>query len=59
MATTGPFPMSKVQLRHDTDHSPPSSAKVKNDYELQHGMQQDSFTFSLLLAKIKARNLKL
>jgi hypothetical protein len=34
MGTGGPFPGGKVWLGHDADHSPPSSAKVKNEYEL-------------------------
>jgi hypothetical protein len=30
----GPFPGGKARPGHDTDHSPPSSAKVKNEQEL-------------------------
>jgi hypothetical protein len=29
--TGSPFPEAKVRPGRDTDHSPPSSAKVKND----------------------------
>jgi hypothetical protein len=31
VGTRGPFPRSKLQPGHDTDHSHPSSAKVKNE----------------------------
>jgi hypothetical protein len=31
MGTKGHFPGGKVQPRHDADHSPPSSAEVKNE----------------------------
>jgi hypothetical protein len=34
MGTRGPFPGGKVRLGHDADHSLPSSAEVKNEYEL-------------------------
>jgi hypothetical protein len=34
MGTGGPFSGGKASLGHDTDHSPPSSAKVKNEKEL-------------------------
>jgi hypothetical protein len=34
MGTRGPFPRGKVQTGHDADHSPPSSAEVKNEQEL-------------------------
>jgi hypothetical protein len=30
VGTGGPFPEGKAQLRRDADHSPPSSAEVKN-----------------------------
>jgi hypothetical protein len=31
MGTGGPFPRGKAQPGHDADHSPPSSAEVKNE----------------------------
>jgi hypothetical protein len=31
MSTGGPFPGDKAWPGHDTDHSPPSSAKVVNE----------------------------
>jgi hypothetical protein len=31
MGTAVPFPGGKVRLRHDTDHSPPSTPEVKNE----------------------------
>jgi hypothetical protein len=31
VATRGPFPEGKARPGRDTDHSPPSSAKVKNE----------------------------
>jgi hypothetical protein len=31
MGTGGSFPKGKAQLRRDADHSPPSSAEVKNE----------------------------
>jgi hypothetical protein len=34
MGTRGPFPRGKVWPGCDADHSPPSSAEVKNEYEL-------------------------
>jgi hypothetical protein len=35
MGSEGPSPVGKTQWRqHDADHSPPSSAEVKNEYEL-------------------------
>jgi hypothetical protein len=34
MGTGGSFPRGKVQPGHDADHSPPSSAEVKNEQEL-------------------------
>jgi hypothetical protein len=34
VGTGDPFPGGKVQLGHDADHSPPSSAKVKNELDL-------------------------
>jgi hypothetical protein len=34
MGNTGSFPEAKARLGSDTDHSPPSSAKVKNKEEL-------------------------
>jgi len=34
MSTGGPFPWAKARLGHDADHSPPSSAEVKNEFEL-------------------------
>jgi hypothetical protein len=34
MGTGGPFPGSKARPGRDTDHSHPSTAKVKNKYEL-------------------------
>jgi hypothetical protein len=34
MGTGGPFPGGKVRPGRDADHSPPSSAEVKNEYEL-------------------------
>jgi hypothetical protein len=34
MGTEGPFLGGKVRPGHDADHSPPSSAKVKNEWEL-------------------------
>jgi hypothetical protein len=34
MGTGGPFPGSKARPRHEADHSTPSSAEVKNEYEL-------------------------
>jgi hypothetical protein len=34
MGTGGPFPGAKARPRRDADHSPPSSADVKNEYEL-------------------------
>jgi hypothetical protein len=36
MGTGGPFPGAKTRPGRDTDHSPPSSAEVKNEYELYH-----------------------
>jgi hypothetical protein len=33
MGTGGPFPGGKVRLGRDADHSPPSSAEVKNKQE--------------------------
>jgi hypothetical protein len=35
MGTRGPFPGGKVQPGHDADHSPPSSARLKNEQEVQ------------------------
>jgi hypothetical protein len=34
VGTRGPFSGAKVRPGHDADHSPPSSAKVKNEQEL-------------------------
>jgi hypothetical protein len=34
MGTRGPFPGSKARPERDADHSPPSSAEVKNEKEL-------------------------
>jgi hypothetical protein len=34
MGTGGPFPGGKAQQGRDADHSNPSSAEVKNEYEL-------------------------
>jgi hypothetical protein len=34
ICTRGPPPGGKVWLRRDADHTPPSSAEVKNEYEL-------------------------
>jgi hypothetical protein len=34
MGTGGPFPGAEEQPGRDADHSPPSSAKVENEYEL-------------------------
>jgi hypothetical protein len=34
MGTGGPFPGGKERPGRDADHSPPSSAEVKNKYEL-------------------------
>jgi hypothetical protein len=34
MGTGGSFPGGKARPGHDTDHSPPSSAEVKNEQEL-------------------------
>jgi hypothetical protein len=34
MGTRAPFPGDKVRLQRDADHSPPSSAKVENEWEL-------------------------
>jgi hypothetical protein len=34
MGTKGPFLRLKAQLGNDADHSPPFSAKVKNEQEL-------------------------
>jgi hypothetical protein len=34
MGTRGPFPGAKARPGRDSDHSPPSSAKVVKDYEL-------------------------
>jgi hypothetical protein len=34
MGTGGPFPGAKVRPGRDADHSPPSSAEVKNEQEL-------------------------
>jgi hypothetical protein len=34
MGTAGPFPGNKARPGRDTDHSPPSSAEVVNEYEL-------------------------
>jgi hypothetical protein len=34
MSTGGPFPEGKAWPGHDADHSPPSSAEVKNELEL-------------------------
>jgi hypothetical protein len=34
MGTGGPFPGGKVRPGRDADHSPPSSAEVKNEKEL-------------------------
>jgi hypothetical protein len=30
----GPFPVGKAQLWHDSEHSPPSSAEIKNELQL-------------------------
>jgi hypothetical protein len=34
MGTGGPFLGGKARPGRDADHSPPSTAKVKNEYEL-------------------------
>jgi hypothetical protein len=34
MGTGGPFPGGKVRPQRDADHLPPSSAEVKNEWEL-------------------------
>jgi len=34
MGTVGPFPGGKAWPGCNADHSPPSSAEVKNEYEL-------------------------
>jgi hypothetical protein len=34
IGTGGPFPGGKARPGRDTDHTPPSSAEVKNEYEL-------------------------
>jgi hypothetical protein len=34
MGTGGPFPGGKARPGRDTDHSPPSSAEVKYEWEL-------------------------
>jgi hypothetical protein len=34
MGTGGPFPGGKSAAGRDADHSPPSSAEVENEYEL-------------------------
>jgi hypothetical protein len=34
MSTGGPFPGAKARQRRDADHSPPSNADFKNEYEL-------------------------
>jgi hypothetical protein len=34
VGTGGPFPGGKARPGRDADHSPPSSAEVKNEYEL-------------------------
>jgi hypothetical protein len=34
MGTGGPFPGGKVRPGRDADHSPPSSAEIKNEQEL-------------------------
>jgi hypothetical protein len=34
MGTGGPFAGAKARPGRDADHSPPSSAEVKNEYEL-------------------------
>jgi hypothetical protein len=34
MGTGGPFPEGKAQQGRDADHSPPSTAEVKNEQEL-------------------------
>jgi hypothetical protein len=34
MGTGGPFPGAKNGPGHDADHSPPSSAEVRNEWEL-------------------------
>jgi hypothetical protein len=35
MGTGGPFPGGKARPGREADHSPPSSAEVKNEQELQ------------------------
>jgi hypothetical protein len=59
MGTGGSFPGGKARPRRDADHSPPSSAEVKNEYELYllsphvppwHVAGQLYFFFLLLLA---------
>jgi hypothetical protein len=49
--TGGPFPGAKARSGRDADHSPPSSAEVKNEWELYlvspnrlHGVWWDSFS---------------
>jgi hypothetical protein len=34
MGTGGPFPEGKARPVRDAEHSPPTSAEVKNEYEL-------------------------
>jgi hypothetical protein len=34
VGTGSPFPGGKVRPRRDADHSPPSSAEIKNEQEL-------------------------
>jgi hypothetical protein len=36
VGTGGSFPGGKARPGHDADHSPPSSAEVKNEHELYH-----------------------
>jgi hypothetical protein len=51
MGTGGPFSGGKAQPGRDADHSPPSTAEVINEYELDLspsaciGVLWDSFTF--------------
>jgi hypothetical protein len=55
MGTRGTFPGGKVQPGHDADHSPASSAEVKNKQELYsspplqlHGTMGQLYFFTLL-----------
>jgi hypothetical protein len=64
MGTRSPFPGGKARPGSDADRSPPSSAEVKNEYELYlfhpcrvHG-DSGTVLFSSLLSKNESRLIK-